>query len=168
MVDRALDVDPRFSPDGRFVLFASDRTGIYDVYAHELATARLYQVTNVVSGAFQPVVSPDGKQLVYTGFTSEGFDLYVTPYDPARWPLAPPYGNTRPDDPPDIDSVADSTDAASAGPLETPVIQRTLTYHPWKYMYPRSWSFAYYSDGLGRGTGGLRADDDLRSGQSPL
>ena len=50
MFDRAMDVDPRFSPDGRFVLFASDRTGIYDVYAHELATARLYQVTNLVDG----------------------------------------------------------------------------------------------------------------------
>ena len=49
-VDRAMDVDPRFTPDGRFLLFASDRTGIYDVYAHELATARLYQVTNVADG----------------------------------------------------------------------------------------------------------------------
>jgi Tol biopolymer transport system component len=154
MFDRAMDVDPRFSPDGRFVLFASDRTGIYDVYAHELATARLYQVTNLATGAFQPVVSPDGKQLVYTGFTSDGFDLYVTSYDPAAWPLAQPYGNSRPDEPPDVDSVADSPDADRAGPEVTPVIQRTLDYRAWKYMYPRSWSFAYYSDGLGMGNAG--------------
>ena len=120
MVDRAMDVDPRFSPDGRFVLFASDRTGIYDVYAHELATARLYQVTNLATGAFQPVVSPDGKQLVYTGFTSEGFDLFVTPYDPAGWPLAQPYANTRPDDPADIDSVADSPTPPAPAPPRRP------------------------------------------------
>jgi Tol biopolymer transport system component len=56
-VDRAMDVDPRFTPDGRYLLWSSDRTGIYDVYAYELATGQLYQVTNVLSGAFQPVVS---------------------------------------------------------------------------------------------------------------
>src|SRR5262249_32042514 len=27
-VDRAMDMDPRFSPDGRFLLLSSDRTGI--------------------------------------------------------------------------------------------------------------------------------------------
>ena len=69
-VDRAMDVDPRFTPDGRYLLWSSDRTGIYDVYAYELATAQLYQVTNVLSGAFQPTVSIDGSQLVFTGFTS--------------------------------------------------------------------------------------------------
>jgi Tol biopolymer transport system component len=154
MFDRAMDVDPRFSPDGRFVLFASDRTGIYDVYAHELATARLYQVTNLATGAFQPVVSPDGKQLVYTGFTSDGFDLFVMSYDPQGWPLAQPFANARPDAPVDVDSVADSPDAARAGPADVPVIQRTLDYRAWKYMYPRSWSFAYYSNGLGMGRAG--------------
>ena len=51
---------PSFSPDGRFVVFSSDRTGIYNLFAYELATERLYQVTNLVSGAFQPTVSPDG------------------------------------------------------------------------------------------------------------
>jgi hypothetical protein len=155
MVDRAMDVDPRFSPDGRFVLFSSDRTGIYDVYAHELATARLYQVTNVTSGAFQPVVSPDGKQLVYTGFTSDGFDLYVTAFDPGAWPLAQPYANARPDTPADDDSAADSPDAPAAGAADVPVIQRTIDYRPWKYMYPRSWNFAYYSDALGWGKAGF-------------
>jgi hypothetical protein len=155
MVDRAMDVDPRFSPDGRFVLFSSDRTGIYDVYAHELATARLYQVTNVPSGAFQPVVSPDGKQLVYTGFTSAGFDLYATPYDPGTWPLAQPYANARPDTPQNIDSIADSPDAARVPPADdTPVITRTVDYRAWRYLYPRSWTFAGYSDALGMGAAG--------------
>ena len=73
-VDRAMDIDPRFSPDGRYVVFSSDRTGIYNLYAYELATERLYQVTNVLSGAFQPTVSPDGHRLVFTGFTTDGFD----------------------------------------------------------------------------------------------
>ena len=85
-VDRAMDIDPRFSPDGRYVLFSSDRSGINDIYAYELATQRLYQVTNVLSGAFQPTVSPDGHRLVFTGFTTDGFDLWTMPYDPAHLP----------------------------------------------------------------------------------
>jgi dipeptidyl aminopeptidase/acylaminoacyl peptidase len=83
-VDRAMDVDPRFTPDGRYLLWASDRTGIYDVYAYELATAQLYQVTNVLTGAFQPTVSTDGSQLRLKGQGGHGSrkdlngDLFLT------------------------------------------------------------------------------------------
>jgi dipeptidyl aminopeptidase/acylaminoacyl peptidase len=90
-IDRAMDVDPRFTPDGKYLLWTSDRTGIYDVYAYDLATAQLYQVTNVLSGAFQPVVSNDGRTLVYSGFTNDGFDLYAMPFDPTAFRLAQPF-----------------------------------------------------------------------------
>ena len=69
-IDRAMDVDPRFTPDGRYLLWSSDRPGSTTSTRYELATAQLYQVTNVLTGAFQPVVSSDGTRLVYTGFTS--------------------------------------------------------------------------------------------------
>ena len=52
--DRAVDGDPVFSRDGRWLFFHSDRTGITNVYAYELATTRLRQVTNVLNGAYQP------------------------------------------------------------------------------------------------------------------
>ena len=94
-VDRAMDIDPRFSPDGRYVLYSSDRSGINNIYAYELATQRLYQVTNVLSGAFQPTVSPDGHRLVFTGFTADGFDLWTMPYDPATFLPAKPFANAR-------------------------------------------------------------------------
>ncbi len=153
-VDRALDVDPRFSPDGRYLVFASDRTGIYNVFAHDLETGKLLQVTNVLGGAFQPAVSPDGKRLVYTGFTSAGFDLFETPFDPWTWQAAQPFGNTRLDAPTDLASVADSPDAA---PGEPPVIvgaETTRDYAPWKYFYPHSWIFQYQTDPLGIGNSG--------------
>ena len=41
-----------------------------------------------VSGAFQPTVSPDGKRVVFTGFTSLGFDVFSAAFDPATWTLA--------------------------------------------------------------------------------
>ena len=61
--DRAIDVMPRFSPDDAWVYFSSDRSGIYNIYALELATGRLMQVTNVLGGAFAFDISRDGKLL---------------------------------------------------------------------------------------------------------
>jgi Tol biopolymer transport system component len=152
-VDRAMDVDPRFTPDGRYLLWSSDRTGIYDVYAYELATGQLYQVTNVLSGAFQPAVSTDGSQLVYTGFTSDGFDLYTTAFDPKAFQLAQPFGNARLDSPASIDGDSDSPDSI-VGAQGVPTITRTTTYKPWKYLYPRQWRISFYSDALGMGRSG--------------
>ncbi|HZU84836.1 MAG TPA: hypothetical protein VE987_18020, partial [Polyangiaceae bacterium] len=99
--DRAIDGDPVYSPDGRWLLFHSDRTGVTNVYAYELAGGRLKQVTNVVSGAYQPEPSPDGKSLAYVGYTHEGFDLFVMPLDPSSWPDAPPYAESRPEPAPE-------------------------------------------------------------------
>lgn len=148
--DRAMDLDPRFSPDGRFLLFSSDRTGIYNIYALELATERLYQVTNILSGAFQPAVSPDGDRLVFTGFTSDGFDLFAAPYQPAAWELAQPYANVRPDPPGNADGDGAATEAAPSQPPEA-MIQRVTDYRPWKYMYPRTWLISLPSNPLGLG-----------------
>ncbi len=127
-VDRAIDVEPRFSPDGRFVLWSSDRTGIYNIFAHELATGRLYQVTNVLGGAFQPTVSPDLRTLVFSGYSADGYDLYSMPYTPEKWPEAVPFANPRDDARP----VTWPKDAP-------PAIEEEYQYHPWRYLYPRSW-----------------------------
>lgn len=94
--DRAIDGGPSWTPDGRFVLFHSDRTGISNVFAWDIATAQTFQVTNVRTGAFSPDVSPDGKTLAYVGYTSAGFDLFAMPFDQAHMPLAPPYVDDHP------------------------------------------------------------------------
>lgn len=94
--DRALDGDPAWSPDGTYLFFSSDRTGIYNVYAHDVRTGELWQVTNVVGGAFDPAVSPDGRRLAYVGFDVGGNDLYELELDPARWTPARPYVDDRP------------------------------------------------------------------------
>ena len=67
-----------------------------NVYACEVATGRLRQVTNVVNGAYQPEPSPDGKSLAYVGYTHEGYDIFVMPLDETQ--LARPAAVRR--DPP--------------------------------------------------------------------
>lgn len=68
--------DPCVSPDGRYLYFSSDRTGIFNVYRMELATGEVEQITNVVGGAFAPSVDADGKRLLYTGFSAANFSIY--------------------------------------------------------------------------------------------
>jgi hypothetical protein len=150
-VNRAMDMDPRFSPDGRYLLFSSDRTGINNIYAYELATRRLLQVTNVLSGAFQPAVSPDGRRLVYTGFTTDGFDLYTMTYDPATFFPAKPFANARLDAPADLDGEADSPDAAPEDAEAVPFPERVVPYNPWKYLYPHQWTVGVLKDPFGLG-----------------
>jgi hypothetical protein len=152
--DRAMDVDPRFAPDGRTVVFASDRTGIYNIFAYELATGRMEQVTNVLAGAFQPAVSPDGKLLVYMGFTSVGYDLFSTPFDPWSWLPAQPFANVRPDAPADPASLADSPDAVPGEPPIEPFAETVTSYKPWKFLYPHSWIIKYLTNPLGIGNSG--------------
>jgi len=146
-VDRAMDMDPSWSPDGRFVVLSSDRTGIFNLYAYELASARLYQVTNLLSGAFQPTVSPDGKRVVFTGFTSLGFDIFSAAFDPTIWTLAEPFANSRPDA---LPVTLASAHAPGEKPDE-PLVEEITEYHPWRYFYPRSWLLTVPSDPLGLG-----------------
>ncbi len=99
--DRAIESGPSFSKDGRWLFFHSDRTSVTNVYAFELASGRLMQVTNVLGGAYQPETSPDGKTLVYVGYTHEGFDLFSMPLDESKWTVAEPYSDVRPAPPPE-------------------------------------------------------------------
>ena len=47
--DDALDLAPAWTPDGRHIVFWSDRTGIPNLFAFDVRENRLLQVTNVVT-----------------------------------------------------------------------------------------------------------------------
>ncbi len=94
--DRAIDSGPSFSPDGKTIFFHSDRTGISNIYAWEIAENRIYQVTNSLFGAFQPEASPTGKDLAYLGYTTKGYDIFVMPIDRSKWTTAPDVAPERP------------------------------------------------------------------------
>lgn len=142
--DRALDTSPVFSPDGRYVLWTSDRTGVMNVYAHDLREGRTRQVTHSVLGAFQPAVSPDGRTLAYVGYSSLGYDLHAMPYDPASWrePVPVPEDPFERDGPPTPDAVA-------------PYPSHVTRYDPWPTLRPRNLQFELGSDGFGAQLGVL-------------
>jgi Tol biopolymer transport system component len=121
--DRALDITPRFSPDGKYVLFSSDRTGIYNVFAFELATGKLFQVTNVLGGAFEAIVANDNRTLVYQAIGARGYDIYATDYDPKTWKEALPFVSERDDFP--LQEVENSD-----------VVLRERPYSAWETAHP--------------------------------
>jgi Tol biopolymer transport system component len=96
MHDRAIDGGAAWSSDGKALYFASDRTGIFNLYAYELATKKISQITNVLGGAFTPAPSPDGKTIVFTSYSSKGYDLHVRPVDSASWKSAEAYSDPYP------------------------------------------------------------------------
>ncbi len=132
-VDRAVEGSPTWTPDGRHLLFHSDRTGIMNVYAWEVASERLFQVTNVVNGAYSPEVSADGKTLVYVGYTKAGFDLYAMPLDASTWTEAEPYEDRHPPMP----VIAEKT-----YPVEP--------YSPLRTLAPRRWGLQLTEGSFGR------------------
>lgn len=61
----AYDAQPRFSPDGRSVVFVSDRQGADNVHVLDLATRDVKEVTRGRTNVYlSPEYSPDGKYIV--------------------------------------------------------------------------------------------------------
>jgi len=59
------DFFPSIAPDGNSVLFASDRSGLYQIYELDLADGDLSQLTDFTDKqAYAPAVSPDNEQIV--------------------------------------------------------------------------------------------------------
>ncbi|MDO8519204.1 MAG: hypothetical protein Q7T11_03460 [Deltaproteobacteria bacterium] len=79
--DEARDNHPVWSPTGASIYFDSDKTGISNIYRTDLKTKRSVQVTNVLTGAFQPQITPDGKALWVTYYTSKGPVLKQVPLE---------------------------------------------------------------------------------------
>ena len=80
--DLAIDRDPEWSADGQWLYFSSDRLGVPNIFAIDMDTERLYQVTNVTTGAVKPSVRPDGKLMAYQQYSADGWDVHVMPLDP--------------------------------------------------------------------------------------
>lgn len=96
--DRASATDPFVTPDGRFVLFSSDRSGTHDIYALELSSGTLTALTRSPSGAFSPVLDRSGR-LIFSVVGPDGYDLWTLepgPLDAAGLHAGPATNAMRP------------------------------------------------------------------------
>lgn len=123
----AIQAAPSWSPDGRTIYFTSDRSGITNVYSVPFEPGRtggLQVLTNVNTGIFDPVVSPDGRWLAGSAVLGDGYHLGVVAMDrltPFRADTLSDFAKPKP--PPPVDSVT------------TPA----TPYSPWRTLWPRYW-----------------------------
>lgn len=95
--------NPCFDINGNLI-FASDETGIYNLYSYNFSTKEKRQLTNVLGGAFMPTVDGDGN-ICYAGYTSSGYKIFflnkeevqkVNPSNKYEWKNNPPLSVDKP------------------------------------------------------------------------
>ena len=121
--DRAMDLGPAWSADGKYLFFSSDRTGIFNIHVYEPGTRRFFQVTNVLGGAFAPSPSPDSRTLVFASYSARGYDIHRMSLDPPAWKPAGPYEDRYP----------------ALQYAEKAVETSSRPYSPLSTLYPRFW-----------------------------
>lgn len=88
----ASEANPIVGPDGKRMLFISDKSGIGNIYIRDLTTGEEYPVTNSASGVYQMSLSADGKKLSFASMYEAGFDVFLlkSPFElPKLSPLEP-------------------------------------------------------------------------------
>ena len=78
---RAIDVSPSWSPDGRRIAFASDRTGTLQIYVKDVESGALKRLTFKGKYNASPAWSPDGRWIAYAARTGHYFDIYLVDPD---------------------------------------------------------------------------------------
>jgi Tol biopolymer transport system component len=76
--DSGLQDNPTWSPDGRYIAYASDRGGNFDIWVQQVSGGNPNQVTKSAAHDWQPDWSPQGDQIVFRSERSGG-GLFVVP-----------------------------------------------------------------------------------------
>ena len=64
--DRFLDAEPAWSPDGRFLVWSSDRGGeLLDLWVRDMLTGAVRQLTHLSTSAMGAAWSPDGSRIAF-------------------------------------------------------------------------------------------------------
>jgi Tol biopolymer transport system component len=72
-------VQPRWSPDGTQILFASDQMGTLDLWVMDAEGHHAVQLTDEATNDYDAVWSPDGSRIAYTAWpTTSGEDVPKT------------------------------------------------------------------------------------------
>lgn len=118
--DKATDSAPIFSTDGRYIIFSSDRSGVYNLYAYDIEREKFYKITNLFGGAFEPTIGSN--KIIFLGYSYEGYDLYSMNYEPNNWK-----------------EVEITKEKIPEVKKERRLSYSTKDYRPLDYMLPRFW-----------------------------
>jgi Tol biopolymer transport system component len=77
----SVDRQPTYSPDGRRIVFSSDRSGSLDLWSLEVATGALRRLTFDAADDWDPQWSPDGKHLLWSSNRGGHFEVWIADVD---------------------------------------------------------------------------------------
>jgi TolB protein len=81
-VTKVMDAYPQLSPDGKKILFQSNRLGNWDIFIADPDGTNLHQLTTDSLNEVTPKWSPDGKQIVYCiDVDTVNSDIYIMDAD---------------------------------------------------------------------------------------
>jgi len=86
--EKAKNIDPQWSRDGRSLYFLSDRQGITNIYRLPVGGGTPVQVTNILTGvsgitSLSPALSAAGGRLVFSAYEEDGYNIYAIDTDRA-------------------------------------------------------------------------------------
>ena len=114
----SLDYNPSFSPDGRWILFTSERGGSADLYRAHPDGSGLERLTDAPAFDDQAALSPDGTTLAFVSSRSGNADIWLLDLRTRqmRNVTSHPAGDFRPAWSPDGRRLAFSSDRDSTHP----------------------------------------------------
>jgi len=140
----------------RKVYFSSDREGVSQVWELGLSDRSLRRLTQDPLGATQPVVASD--ELVYRGYSANGFSVYSIPLEPLSSPLVQPSAPTF-----EIQDAHDSTAFSLEEGLEYQKRIDIFSFPFHTFPVPRVWiPLLLPRWGIPYGLGAIAGWDDLK------
>jgi hypothetical protein len=144
---------PAWTPDGAHVLFAAAvGAGPFRIYRVDVAGGTVELLDGTGANARSPDVAPDGRTLVFVGYTVDGYDLFTLPLAGADWRAVPVPDETEAD--------GSTAKAELSLPTSAPDID-VRGYSPLRTLVPTSWTPIVESDAgdlvIGAAVGGVDA-----------
>jgi WD40-like Beta Propeller Repeat len=120
---------PAWSPDGRTLLMAADLGDErFGLIAADVESGQLRQLEETGAAARSPLVTADGRTVLYVGTTEAGDDLFALPLADAHWTSVP------------------RSHEGEAPVAAAPSVVDGSIYSPWRLLAPRFWTPTVESD----------------------
>jgi len=126
-----------------YVLYKSSGNGVVNIYAVEISSGRRYRVTSSKFGADFPSISSDGTKLLYSDFSTTGYNLAELPLDPVAWTPVTPAASSS------LGYLGTSHDYSAEIPATSYPI---APYHPSSHLFDvHSWGPTWFPPEVGYG-----------------